>query len=65
MHWFDSIGYPCEAPARGAFDGDALVLERTTPRGTNRTTLALAGDRLTQDIAVDGQTLVRAVYERG
>ena len=32
-HWFDSIGHPPELPARGAFDGDALVLERTTPRG--------------------------------
>jgi len=64
-HWFDSIGHPPELPARGAFDGDALVLERTTPRGTNRTTFTLTGERLTQDIAVDGQTLVRAVYERG
>ena len=65
MALFDSIGYPPEVPARGAFDGDTLVLERTTPRGTNRTTFTLDGERLSQDIAVDGRTLVRAVYERG
>ena len=43
-HWFDSIGYPPEVPARGGFEGDALVLERTSPRGTNRTTFR-DGDR--------------------
>jgi hypothetical protein len=64
-HWFDSIGYPTEAPARGGFEGDALVLERTTPRGTNRTILTLAGGRLHQRIAVDGATLVEATYVRG
>src|SRR4051794_23685021 len=65
LHWFDSIGYPCDAPARGTFEGDTLVLERTTPRGTNRTTFALAGDRLHQRIAVDGATLVEATHARG
>ena len=63
-HWFDSIGYPTETPARGGFDGDALVLERTSPRGTNRTAFTLDGDRLRQEIAVDGARLVEAEYRR-
>jgi hypothetical protein len=64
-HLFDSIGYPPEVPARGGFDGDTLVLERTSPRGTNRTTFTLAGDRLHQRIAFDGETVVEATYARG
>jgi hypothetical protein len=63
-HWFDSIGYPVETPARGGFDGDALVLTRTSPRGTNRTTFTLESERLRQDIAVDDTTLVEAEYRR-
>jgi hypothetical protein len=63
-HWFDSIGYPSEVPARGGFEGDALVLERTSPRGTNRSTFTLEGDRLRQEIAVDGASLVTALYLR-
>jgi hypothetical protein len=63
-HWLDSIGHPAQT-AHGGFDGDALVLERTSPRATNRTTLALDGDVLRQTIAVDGSTLVQATYARG
>jgi hypothetical protein len=64
-HWFDSIGHPPEAPARGGWDGDTLTLTRTTPRGTNRTTFTLAGkDRLLQRIELDGETLVEAEYDR-
>jgi hypothetical protein len=63
-HWFDSIGHAAQ-PAGGAFEGDALVLERTSPRGTNRTTLTLERDCLRQTIAVDGTTLVHATYTRG
>jgi hypothetical protein len=63
-HWFDSPGYPLETPARGGFDGDALALTRTSPRGANRTTFTLDGDRLRQHIAVDGTTLVSATYAR-
>lgn len=50
--WFDSLGAAPQQPGQGRWDGDALVLERTTPRGTNRTTLRRDGDRLEQRIAV-------------
>jgi hypothetical protein len=64
-HWFDSIGYPPEVPARGGFEADALVLERTSPRGTNRTTFRLAGERLHQRVEFDGAVLAEAEYRRG
>ena len=63
-YWFDSIGYPPEVPARGAFEGDVLVLERTSPRGTNRTSFVVEGDRLSQRVELDGATLAVAEYER-
>jgi hypothetical protein len=50
--WFDSLGARPDGPGRGAWVSDALVLERVTPRGTNRTTLRLDGDVLEQRIAV-------------
>jgi hypothetical protein len=51
--WFDSIGYPPAAPSRGRFDADGtrLVLEKTTPRGTQRATFARDGDRLRHEVA--------------
>src|SRR3954453_15264936 len=55
-HWFDSIGYPAEVPARGGFEGNTLTLTRTSPRGTNRTTFTLDGDELHQRIEFDGRT---------
>jgi hypothetical protein len=64
-HWFDSIGYPPEVPARGAFEGDALVLERTSPRGVNRTTFALVGPSLRQCVEFDGAVVAEASYRRG
>ena len=63
-HWFDSIGYPPEVPARGGFEGDTLILTRTSPRGTNRTTFTLHGDELRQSIEFDGRTLAEATYTR-
>lgn len=63
-HWFDSIGHPPLTPARGGWSGDTLTLTRTSPRGTNRTTFALTGDRLTQRIEFNGETLVEAGYRR-
>jgi hypothetical protein len=62
-HWFDSFGFPVEAPARGGFEGEALVLERSTPRGTNRTTFTLAGAELRQRVEFDGETIAEAVYQ--
>jgi hypothetical protein len=38
LYPFDSVGHPPEAPAVGAWEGDDLVFERTTPRGSARTT---------------------------
>ena len=63
-HWFDSIGHPPEVPARGGFEGEALVLTRSSPRGTNRTTFTRRGDALEQRVELDGETLVEAVYTR-
>jgi hypothetical protein len=62
-HWFDSFGFPVEAPARGGFEDGALVLERTSPRGTNRTTFSLAGDELRQRVEFNGQTVAEATYQ--
>jgi hypothetical protein len=50
--WFDSLGTRPQAPGTGAWVDGALVLERVTPRGTNRATLRVDGDALEQRIAV-------------
>jgi hypothetical protein len=50
--WFDSLGARPQAPGTGAWVDGSLVLERVTPRGTNRTTLRADGDALEQRIAV-------------
>lgn len=34
--WFDSMGFPPDAPARGRWEGDTLTLHKTTPRGDGR-----------------------------
>jgi hypothetical protein len=44
--WFDSYGFPPIAPARGGWDGDRLLLEKTTPRGVGRTLFRVEGDQL-------------------
>jgi hypothetical protein len=69
--WLDSIGHPPLEPARGRTRGHVLTLERTTPRGTNRTTFDLGTPGLLrQTIAVRlaGEAtfavLVTATYER-
>jgi hypothetical protein len=50
--WFDSLGARPQVPGAGAWVDGALVLERVTPRGTNRTALHVDGDVLEQRIAV-------------
>jgi hypothetical protein len=70
--WFDAIGHPPAAPSRGRFDaaGTMLVLEKTTPRGTQRATFALDGDTLHHRLearlsdAETFATLVVAEYAR-
>jgi hypothetical protein len=44
LYAFDSVGYPPEPAARGGWCGDELVLERTTERGSARTTYAATPD---------------------
>jgi hypothetical protein len=45
LYSFDSAGFPPDPPARGGFTDDGtLVLDRTTPRGSSRTTFTPAGD---------------------
>jgi Protein of unknown function (DUF1579) len=70
-YWFDAIGFPPAAPARGAFAADGrLTLEKTTPRGTQRATFALAGDTLDHQLAVrlrdatEFSTVLTARYAR-
>ncbi|MBZ9737786.1 MULTISPECIES: DUF1579 family protein [unclassified Mesorhizobium] len=38
MHQFDSMGFVPVSPATGAWNGDELVLERSSPRGAARVT---------------------------
>jgi hypothetical protein len=44
LYAFDSVGYPPEPAARGTWQGDELVLDRTTERGSARTTFAPTAD---------------------
>ncbi|MGN6188236.1 MAG: DUF1579 family protein [Conexibacter sp.] len=68
--WFDSFGYPPAAPASGRWEGESLALVKQTPRGTTRTTFALAAAGLTQRIetrlpdADDFALLVDGLYTR-
>ena len=43
--WFDSMGFPPDAPARGRWDGDVLIFDKTTPRGEARYRYDFGGDR--------------------
>jgi hypothetical protein len=40
LYSFDSAGFPADPPARGRLENGELVLDRTTPRGSSRTTFA-------------------------
>jgi hypothetical protein len=42
--WFDSMGLVPEGPSRGTWQGDTLLLERRTERGSARYTHRLEGD---------------------
>jgi hypothetical protein len=44
LYSFDSVGYPPDPPARGRWEGETLVLDRATPRGTSRTTITNTPD---------------------
>lgn len=45
--WFDSYGFPPLSPSRGGWRGDALVLEKSTPRGLGRSRWTCDGRDLT------------------
>jgi hypothetical protein len=42
-YWVDSIGQMPQAPARGAWAGDTLTLESSSPQGKSRYVLRLEG----------------------
>jgi hypothetical protein len=44
LYPFDSAGHPPEVPAVGTWHGDDLVFERSSPRGSARTTYTPAAD---------------------
>jgi hypothetical protein len=62
---------PAERVCPSGWTGDDLVLERSSPRGTNRTSWTLEGDVLRQTVAVrapgerEFAILVRATHRRG
>lgn len=45
--WFDSMGFPPDGPARGRWDGDVLLFEKSTPMGEGRYRYEFLGDRYT------------------
>lgn len=47
LYPFDSVGHPPEAPAVGSWHGDDLVFERSSPRGSARTTYTPTADGYT------------------
>jgi len=61
--WFDTYGFPPLMPARGGWDGDRLVLEKTTPRGVGRTIFSVSGQTLHHEVAarMAGEEAFRAV----
>jgi len=44
MWWFDSMGFPSMAPAKGKWEGDTLMFEHATPMGHARYTYTMKGD---------------------
>jgi len=42
--WFDSMGFPPDPPARGRWNGDTLLFEKSTPRGEARYEFRFEGD---------------------
>jgi hypothetical protein len=71
MYWFDSMGFPPRAPARGSWDGDTLVLQDQHPMGHTRYTYRFESpDRYTMRLenSLDGekwQPFIEGTYTRG
>jgi hypothetical protein len=49
--WWDSLGQRPAAPATGRHTDEGIVLERSSPRGTNRTRIAIEGEELVYEVA--------------
>ncbi|MCP2164131.1 DUF1579 family protein [Goodfellowiella coeruleoviolacea] len=49
---FDSYGYPPDAPARGGWQEDSLILTKTTPRGVAKHVFTLSDDHLRHHIDI-------------
>jgi len=68
--WFDSYGFPPLAPARGAWNGEELRLEKTTPRGSSTSRFHLSGGRLSYAVearltgAAEANPIMRGVFVR-
>ncbi|HKA87111.1 MAG TPA: DUF1579 family protein [Haliangiales bacterium] len=69
--WVDSMGFIPKEPARGRWDGDALVLHSTNPRGLTRYTFRFPADSVeefTIEASADGgqtwKTSIEATYRR-
>jgi hypothetical protein len=52
--WFDRYGHPPVPPSRGGWEGNSLILEKTTPRGVGRSVFTLADDRLGYEVSSRG-----------
>jgi hypothetical protein len=48
---FDGFGFPPLQPARGCWDNNRLVLEKTTPRGVGRTIFEIGADEFRYAVA--------------
>jgi len=44
MHWFDSMGSPCNTPARGRWEGNKLSFDQRSPMGHSRYTYTFEKD---------------------
>jgi hypothetical protein len=71
MHQFDSMGFVPMSPATGAWNGNDLVLERSSPRGAARVTYGFDGAdayRMTLQVKPAGsdawQDMVSGLYRR-
>ena len=48
---FDSFGFPPLQPARGRWEANRLVLEKTTPRGVGQTVFEVEADQFRYSVA--------------
>ena len=68
--WFDSYGAPPLVPSRGLWNNGVLCVQRTTSRGSNRTSFAPSANNLLYKIDVclphekEFSTLVRVAFSR-